>query len=124
MLRSELRADNAAFDHAVAGWRMRDEAGRDGHFQDDIFFAGRTFHGDQGSAGAYIDCGAKFKDGPASRVGTVYKNGKGNIQALPSPGLALGFTHGRILKDMSAVAEITQVSVAGMGRDIILWSHQ
>lgn len=113
MLRSELGADDAAFDHAVGRRRMGYKSGRNRHFQNDLFVGWRALDGDQCSAGAYINRGAEFKDRTPGGVSTVYKNGKSNRQTLPSPGLTFGFAHDRILKDMSAIAEITQVAVAG-----------
>ena len=78
VLRSQLGAHDAAFDHAVSRRCVRDESGWNGHFQHDIFFTGRTLHGDQCTSGADINGSTEFEDGSSGGVGPVYKNGKGN----------------------------------------------
>ena len=106
------RAHDAAFNHAMAGGRVRDESRRNGHFEDDLFIFGYAFDGDQRSAGAYINGGAEFKDGTALGVGSVYKNGKGNWQPWPASSPVFGFAHVIIVLYRSRKFEITLVAFA------------
>jgi len=72
---------------------VENEAGRDGHFDDDFFVAGDAFDGDEYPAGADVEGGAEFEDGAAVGIGSVYKKGKRDGQTLPTSRLVLGFAH-------------------------------
>jgi len=108
--RAGVRANDPAFDHAMAGWRVRNEAGWHGHFDDDVFVAGDAFYGDEGPARANIDRGAEFKNRAAVGCSSVYKNGKSDRQPLPASSLIFWFAHGNIVLCTLTDAEITQVA--------------
>jgi len=91
--RSCLGAHDAAFNHAIASRSVGGEAGRNRHFDDDLFVAGNALDGDKRASGTDVERGAEFKDGTPVSIGSVYKNGKRNGKALPSTGLVLRLTH-------------------------------
>ena len=88
-----MRANNASGDQPVAGGRMGDETGRNGHFDGDFFVGGNALYGNERASGTDVDGGAKFEQGSAFGISAVYKNGKCDRQSLPATGLVLGFAH-------------------------------
>ncbi len=93
VLWSDLRTNNAAFDHAMAGRTMGNEPWRHGHFDDNVLVARHAFYGNERASGTDVESGAEFQDRAAVGVGSVDKNGKCDGEPLPSPRLVLGFTH-------------------------------
>lgn len=107
---SRLRADDASFDHAMTGRCVRNESRRNGHFENDVLVFWRAFHGNQCSAGAYINCSTEFKYRTALGIGPVYKNGKSNRQPRPASRPVFGFTHGNIVLGTTVDSYITLVA--------------
>ena len=77
----------------MADGRLRREARRYGHLEDDIFIAGDSFYGDQSSARADIDGGTEFEDGAPGGVGAMNKNRECDWEPLPAAGFVFGLTH-------------------------------